>query len=401
MMYGRAGGCGFRARRYTVWITVPQVISIQPFLPRERGLMNQDDLLVIIEKIYEAATDRSRWPAVLQIIADAFGAQDASLSAVSPVAVPWLVAPRTDPSFLQSYGQHYHPLNLFWDRMTRVPVGTAVTDRMVLRQETLRSSPFYNEWSRPQNYLSVMGATLLVEDQWRLEFVVPGKNAFGPEQIRLYDALAPHLKRAVQLTHRLQSAELDRAYSHGALNSVDRGMLLVDAQARVLFANEAAKKSFNAGLKMADGVLCSTKPSETARLHLAIADPFDNGGRNEIAISRAADRAPLSLTVIPLRHHVEWISRHAQAAIVFVDDPEDAAGRRSQALQQQFRLTRAEAALVEEMLKGGDMAEVAARLGIAPATARTHLHRIFRKTGTTRQSELVHLALSPGGTHSA
>ncbi|MBA2402940.1 MAG: hypothetical protein H0V72_30445 [Bradyrhizobium sp.] len=131
--------------------------------------MNQDDLLVVIEKIYEAATDTSRWPVVLQIIADAFGAEDASLSAVSPVAVPWLVAPRTDPSFLQSYGQHYHPLNLFWDRMTRVPVGTAVTDRMVLRQETLRASQFYNEWSRPQNYLSVMGATLLVEDQWRFD----------------------------------------------------------------------------------------------------------------------------------------------------------------------------------------------------------------------------------------
>jgi DNA-binding CsgD family transcriptional regulator len=42
------------------------------------------------------------------------------------------------------------------------------------------------------------------------------------------------------------------------------------------------------------------------------------------------------------------------------------------------------------------MPEVARRLGIAPATARTHLHRIFRKTGTTRQSELVQLALSPG-----
>jgi hypothetical protein len=66
--------------------------------------MNQDDLLVIIEKIYEAATDTRRWPAVLQTVADAFGAQDASLSAVSPVAVPWLVAPRTDPSFLQATG---------------------------------------------------------------------------------------------------------------------------------------------------------------------------------------------------------------------------------------------------------------------------------------------------------
>ena len=65
-------------------------------------------------------------------------------------------------------------------------------------------------------------------------------------------------------------------------------------------------------------------------------------------------------------------------------------------VEKQFGLTRAEAALVEEMLKGGDMPEVAGRLGIAPATARTHLHRIFRKTGTTRQSELVHLALSQG-----
>ena len=103
-------------------------------------------------------------------------------------------------------------------------------------------------------------------------------------------------------------------------------------------------------------------------MHLAIADPFNNGGRNEIAISRGADRAPLSLTVIPLRHHVEWIARQEQAAIVFVSDPEDAAGRRHQVLQKQFGLTRAEAALVEEMLKGGDMPEVAARLGIAPAT---------------------------------
>ena len=114
---------------------------------------------------------------------------------------------------------------------------------------------------------------------------------------------------------------------------------------------------------MLEGVLCGTKPSETARLHLAIADPFNNGGRNEIAISRDADRAPLSLTVIPLRHHVEWIARQEQAAIVFVSDPEEVVCQRHQVLQKQFGLTRAEAALVDEMLKGGDMPEVAARLG--------------------------------------
>ena len=163
----------------------------------------------------------------------------------------------------------------------------------------------------------------------------------------------------------------------------------------MLFANQAAKKSFSAGLKMVDGVLCGAKPSETARLHLAIADPFNNGGRNEIAISRGADRAPLSLTVIPLRHHVEWIARHEQAAIVFVSDPEAVVCQRHQGAKAVWPDAR-RSRLVEEMLKGGDMPEVAARLGIAPGDGATHLHRVFRKTGTTRQSELVHLALSPG-----
>lgn len=57
--------------------------------------MNQDALLSLIGRIYDAGGDPAHWPSVLQEIADAFGAGDASLSAVSPHAVPWLVAPRT------------------------------------------------------------------------------------------------------------------------------------------------------------------------------------------------------------------------------------------------------------------------------------------------------------------
>ena len=192
--------------------------------------MNQDELLALIDQIYGAAADIDRWPVVLQTIADAFDAGDASLSAVSQRDVPWLVAPRTDPAFLQSYGAYYHPLNLFWQRAASLPVGTVVTDRMVLPKETLHASPFFNEWSRPQGYLSVMGATLLADDDWRVEFVVPGKHEFGPEHLKLYEAIAPHLKRAVQLNHRLQTLALDRHYSFAALDSIGQGVLVVDFQ---------------------------------------------------------------------------------------------------------------------------------------------------------------------------
>lgn len=59
--------------------------------------MNQDALLSLIGRIYDAGSGPAHWPAALQDIADAFGAGDASLSAVSPHAVPCLVAPRRSP----------------------------------------------------------------------------------------------------------------------------------------------------------------------------------------------------------------------------------------------------------------------------------------------------------------
>jgi DNA-binding CsgD family transcriptional regulator len=42
----------------------------------------------------------------------------------------------------------------------------------------------------------------------------------------------------------------------------------------------------------------------------------------------------------------------------------------------------------------GGVAEVARALGTAPSTVKTHLLRIFQKTGATRQVDLVKLVAS-------
>lgn len=361
--------------------------------------MNQDELLALIDQIYQAGADAERWPVVLQSIADAFGAGEASLSAVSPRSVPWLVAPRTDPEYLRSYGEHYHPLNLFWQRMTRAPVGTAVTDRMVLPATTLQSSPFYNEWSLPQGYSSVMGATLLVEGDWRIEFVVPGRIEFGPEHLKLYNAISPHLRRAVQLNRRLQTAEADRAHSHDTLDSLEQGVVIVDCTARVLFANRAADSAFAGGLRIVDGMLCSSSASETASLRSAIAAGTGNGparSPDTVTISRGPFRIPLSVLVVALQSEATWIAAHRRAAALFISDPERTIGPDDQQLRKQYGLTRAEAALVRELLQGHKMQQVTANLGIKIATARTHLHRVLAKTGARSQADLMRLLLTTG-----
>ena len=60
----------------------------------------------------------------------------------------------------------------------------------------------------------------------------------------------------------------------------------------------------------------------------------------------------------------------------------------------QFGLTAAEAAFTCEIVQGNGLRECASKIGISEATARTHLRRIFEKTGAKRQAELVRLVLA-------
>jgi DNA-binding CsgD family transcriptional regulator len=59
-----------------------------------------------------------------------------------------------------------------------------------------------------------------------------------------------------------------------------------------------------------------------------------------------------------------------------------------------FGLTHSERRVLSCVAEGLPIAEIARRLNIGEATARTHLHQIFEKTGMRRQAELVALIAS-------
>jgi DNA-binding CsgD family transcriptional regulator len=78
-------------------------------------------------------------------------------------------------------------------------------------------------------------------------------------------------------------------------------------------------------------------------------------------------------------------------AAVFVTRVEQAPPAKIDAVAATFGLTLAETRVLERLLCGMGLVEVAAALGIAETTAKTHLSRIFAKTGVSRQAELVAL----------
>jgi DNA-binding CsgD family transcriptional regulator len=62
-------------------------------------------------------------------------------------------------------------------------------------------------------------------------------------------------------------------------------------------------------------------------------------------------------------------------------------------LRRRYGLTKAEADVALEFLKGDGHTAAGARLGTTATTVRAHLSHIFEKTGVRRQAELVRLLM--------
>lgn len=84
-------------------------------------------------------------------------------------------------------------------------------------------------------------------------------------------------------------------------------------------------------------------------------------------------------------------------SVTYLDiDPAADLARRLAAAQMVFGLSPGQKALAERITSGESLTDSAAALGISINTARTHLRRIYDKTGVNTQTALVRLLLSVG-----
>ena len=82
----------------------------------------------------------------------------------------------------------------------------------------------------------------------------------------------------------------------------------------------------------------------------------------------------------------------AVAAAVFVSKVEPADQSWGECVARAFGLTPAELRVLLAIVEVGGVPETSETLGVAETTVKTHLYRVFSKTGASRQADLVKLA---------
>ena len=111
-------------------------------------------------------------------------------------------------------------------------------------------------------------------------------------------------------------------------------------------------------------------------------------------ISRPSLKRPFSVIVSPRPSNQFELGPAHSAAIIFVSDPESEIEPEPAALFRLFGLTPAEGKLATLLMQGKSLEDTSNELSITRETARTHLKRIFDKTSTHRQGELIRLLLT-------
>ncbi len=363
----------------------------------------------LIGRIYDCALDPTRWSDVLADINRRLGFLQATLTlqAMPSGTVLLSVASGISDDWLTRSTAYGPEVIEGWGGVARI--GAVPLEEPALLSEMNpslfdggRRNAFYDEWYRPQGLVDT-AAVVLTRDAHSLATISltrhESQGGIGPQEIEAIRLIAPHLRRAVTISQLLDVRAVAAATFESVIDRAGTPILVTDGQLNLLHVNGAAQALLEArdSLLLNGQRLATVMPAATQALAMAVGQAAEDEaaiGRRGLAIPlRAADSAARALHVLPLRGGVlrpGLVNRAVAAIFVSSSAPETAdAGA---LVAQLFGLSSSEARVFDLIAQGLTPAEAAERLGIGVSTVRTHLLRIYDKTGVRRQADLVRMA---------
>ena len=276
-------------------------------------------------------------------------------------------------------------------------------DQDFVTHDELKTSDYYNGFLRKfeAHWSAGIGFTN-DDDEWCLVIERGEKHGFfsTSEQADLV-RLGPYLNRTAQLARHLSYANATGMLD--AFEALGCASFLLDHAGQVLRHNVQAERLFGDGLSMLRGRLRCARASDSLALDQFTAGLGQSAGRSPadmplVTVHRLAKR-PLVIQGIALAGLASALFSTATSILLVSDTDHHPAPTRIQATQKIFGLTAMEATLLSCLEQEIPMPAAAEALGISFETARSHLKRIFSKTGTSRQVDLLMLLRRIHRTH--
>ncbi len=355
--------------------------------------MEEDLLARIVDDLYEASAVADHWPRVLGSLTSLIDGAGAAMFSFQPVGGRWVATPSMEPVIADFAALGRPEMNLRSPRAMALRHPGFLTDHDVFTEEELRTDPFYQEILRPRGLGWCAGSAIFVPGGDTLVVSIERHFEKGPvsrAQVAVLDQLRPHIARAAAFSARL-ALERARAAAE-ALGLLGLPAAVLGTTHRLLTANALFEaliprvfRDQNKRLSFvdrdADLLLADALARDTARV---------GGAVHSIPLPASEALGPMVVHVLPIRGDARDVFTSASAIILATPIAAGPAAAQ-QLLEGLFDLTPAEARVARAIAEGLTVEKIAAALGTSPETTRFQLKRVFAKTGTHRQVELVRL----------
>ncbi|MBN9221113.1 MAG: helix-turn-helix transcriptional regulator [Mesorhizobium sp.] len=371
------------------------------------GLRDTELLSLLIGLIYDCAIDPSNWERTLAEIRRSLGFCNGMFTVwTAPNGLPILnVTSGIADDYARRIPEHGADIVAQWGGAERI-ASFAVGEPKVLSREREQGiwadTPYYRDWIEPQGIIDLMAIPITRDRDTTCSVGFArhhSQGAIGEREVALARLLVPHIQRAVAISRILDVKTLAAANLVAALDAVAAGVVLVDRERGILCANKAARAMFTGGGPVIDqrGTLALGSAAGTTALRQAMSQAH---GLGETPDRRGTDIPAIRPDGSPAVVHVLPLSQGAlrpnlapgASAAIFIAPATGLTQPSGETVAALFDLTPAETRVYLAISDGKTLAETAKALGISHATAKTHLLRLFAKTGTHRQAELVRLA---------
>jgi DNA-binding CsgD family transcriptional regulator len=365
-----------------------------------------EEALALTGDIYDAALDPAHWPEVLRKLAGFAGTTISALTSADIASRKggFYFSWGDDPQYTKLYFDKYIKLNPFLVPMMLLDAGEVRSVSDVMPMDQLRATRFYKEWAGPGGYGDTTIA-VIEKSASAATFLATSRNdrdsPMDSRPRRCMELLVPHVRRAVAIGKVVEMHRIDADALADAVDALSAGVFLVGDAGCVVRANAAARALLAAGdmLYLHDGALTVRGSRPTQK---DLTEAIGGAIRDDLIVSRHGVSIPLAAGngdryvahVLPLtsgrRRNAGRASR--AGAAVFVHKAVLGGLLPLEAMARQFGLSTAELRVLAVVMEvGGSVTEIADVLGLSEPTVKTHLRRLFDKTDSKRQADLVRL----------
>jgi DNA-binding CsgD family transcriptional regulator/PAS domain-containing protein len=361
----------------------------------------------LVGAIYDCALDPGLWPGALASLRSQLRFHNASLSVydfasssmpihvLNGVEEPWL-------SRIELYGEEVLDQWGGVAGVERYEVGEPYVLTRTNPAAATRQNRYFAEWAEPQGLIDTMAA-ILARDAAGIGNIAFGRHRDeGPitdDEVDGVRLVLPHIRRAVAISRTLEIKQVTAATFEAVVQKLSAAVLLVDAAGRLVYANAAGEAQLRPAdpLELRSGrIACRATAGQKALVAaLAALDGSSNARKGFDIPLRGQEGRIFALHVLPLGvGGIRAAMAPNAAAAIFVTPRIPRREPRGRLFAEVFGLTPAEIRVFELAAAGLPPNAMARTLGVGVSTVRTHLLRLFDKTGVRRQAELAALAAS-------